>query len=91
MQNISENKMRAENRRGQNFLELEIRCFNVNSLIAMVIYLPTFAKAIKGGLFVRHAILLWRWNSHKTAFRWFFCNPSFVFVVFNVTFNSYVT
>ena len=91
MQNISENKMIAENGRGQNFLELEIRCFNVNSLIAMVIYLPTFAKAIKGGLFVRHAILLWRWNSHKMAFRWFFCNPSFVFVVFNVTFNSYVT
>ena len=45
MQNISENKMRAENGRGQNFLELEIRCFNVNSLIAMVIYLPNVCKS----------------------------------------------
>ena len=45
MQNTSENKMRAENGRGQNFLELEIRCFNVNSLIAMVIYLPNVCKS----------------------------------------------
>ena len=35
----------TENGREQNFLELEIRCFNVNSLIAMVIYLPNVCKS----------------------------------------------
>ena len=45
MQNTSENKMIAGNGREQNFLELEIRCFNVNSLIAMVIYLPNVCKS----------------------------------------------
>ena len=45
MQTTSENKMIAENGREKNFLELEIKYFNVNSLIAMVIYLPNVCKS----------------------------------------------